>query len=307
MATSVITVAEDAFELLVTRPAPLVFDARGLSGTGIPAGMVPLDELRDLLVRRVVNGPAVDVVWRRLVFQAREWGPEWVVGAVGVAAPGLRRLAARLSTGRAHLVEDIESEVVAGFLAALRGASSVDLDAPRLWLQLMWAAWRAGHRVTQVPEFAELPPELVAGSSTPHVGYGHPDLLLGRAAVLGVISAQDAELIGETRLGGVLVEALAGEYGVSPAALRMRRSRAERRLLRALRRGELSDVVLGAVPARDWAVQARRDGFTGSPAREDSRSPCAGSQVPHTATSRAVGSGCQGRSDAVRGTGVRSA
>ncbi|WP_229706616.1 hypothetical protein [Micromonospora sonchi] len=41
----------------------------------------------------------------------------------------------------ARHADDIDSEVLAGFLHALRTA---DLTAPRLWLRLCWATWRAG-------------------------------------------------------------------------------------------------------------------------------------------------------------------
>jgi hypothetical protein len=57
-----INVVDEAFSVLVCRPAPLAFDARNQPGLGLPNRVVPLDEVRDLLVRRVVNGPAVDEV-----------------------------------------------------------------------------------------------------------------------------------------------------------------------------------------------------------------------------------------------------
>jgi hypothetical protein len=271
MVNSAIAVADEAFSVLVCRPAPLAFDARGLSGLGLPQRLIALDELRDLLVERVVRGPAVDEVWRHLTLAARSWGPEWVVGAVGVAVPGLRAITARLSAGRSRLAEDIDAEVVAGFLAALR---TVDLDRPRLWLRLMWVAWRAGHQAAQVWETSELPADLPSGSSTPRAPYGHPDLLLGRAVATGVLSAEEAELIGATRLGGILIESLAGS-DISAGALRMRRVRAEHRLVQALKRGDISGPVLSARAVRDPAVQAQRDGLparrTGRPATEPSR------------------------------------
>jgi hypothetical protein len=157
------------------------------------------------------------------------------------------------------LVEDIDSEVVTGFWTALRGE---DLETARLWLRLMWAAWRSGHLAAQVRETCELPPDLTVGSSTPHAPYGHPDLLLGRAVATRVLTEEEAELIGETRLGETLIDTLAGPQGVSAGAIRMRRTRAEKRLVAAIERGDVnSDVVLGAVPVRDPAVQAHRDGL----------------------------------------------
>ena len=38
-------------------------------------------------------------MWRELVVRARRDGPAWVVAAVGVAMPGLRRIAGMLAAG----------------------------------------------------------------------------------------------------------------------------------------------------------------------------------------------------------------
>ncbi|MER7333543.1 MULTISPECIES: hypothetical protein [unclassified Micromonospora] len=70
--------------------------------------------------------------------------------------------------------------------------------------------------------------------------YGHPDLLLGRAAAAGLITAEAAELISATRFGDALIEHLAAEQGVTASALRMRRRRAERVVAAAVTRGDLS-------------------------------------------------------------------
>jgi hypothetical protein len=234
---SALAAAERAFQVLAVRPAPLAFDGRSLPG--LPDRHLDLLELRGLLVGRRLPPETVDVVWRRLLLQAREWGPAWVVAATGTAAPGLSRMVSRLSAGHQALVEDIESEVLAGFLHALRHA---DPAPPRVWLRLAWAAWRAGDRVRRVRDDATLLGDLPAGSRVPRPPYGHPDLLLGRAVAVGVLTLEEAELIGETRLGDVLTEVLADARGVSPQVLRMRRSRAEHRLVAALREGRLTEI-----------------------------------------------------------------
>jgi hypothetical protein len=235
-----LTQAETHFALLVCQPAPLAFDGRGVDG--LPGRMLPLDELRDLLVAGVPTS-VQDAVWRQLATAARSWGPAWVVGAVGVAAPGLTRMAARLSRGLPGQAEDIDSEILAGFLHALR---SEDLDRPRLWLRLCWAAWRAGHVARRIDHSVELPADLPTGAGTPRRPYGHPDLLLGRAVAAGIITRAQADLIGATRLGQVLVEQIAAEHGVPASVIRMRRKRAERTLVRALTSGDLNEVAPGA-------------------------------------------------------------
>jgi hypothetical protein len=233
-ADTALTSAEKAFELLTCEPAPLVFDARPVPG--LPDTTMPLDRLRTLLMYERYDSDTTDILWRQLARHAREWGPAWVVGAIGVALPALTHLAAKISHGRSRLADDVDSEVLAGFLEALR---TTDLDRPRLWLRMCWTAWRAGAAVVKDLEGEELPLDLSSGSRTPRMPYGHPDLLLGRAAA-GLITDEAAELISATRFGDALIEQLAAEQGTTAPALRMRRRRAERVVAAAVSRGDLS-------------------------------------------------------------------
>jgi len=230
-----LTELDTAFRFLVCQPAPLTFDGRPIGG--LPDRMLPLDELRDLLLSPTVEADTRDAVWTQLVHQARGREAAWVVGAVGVAAPGLTHLAARLTVGFRRIADDIHSEVLAGFLRAVRTA---DLTVPRIWLRLYWAAWRAGYQARRVDDLLELPPDLPTGSSTPRRPYGHPDLILGRAVAAQILTQDQADLIGSTRLGDVLIEQIAAEHAVDGAAIRMRRKRAERQLVTALNRGDLT-------------------------------------------------------------------
>ena len=234
-ADTALTSAEKAFALLTCEPAPLVFDARPVPG--LPNATLPLDRLRTLLMFERYDSTTTDILWRQLARHAREWGPAWVVGAIGVALPALTHLAARLSSGQPRLADDVDSEVLAGFLESLR---TTDLDRPRLWLRMCWTAWRAGAAVIKDQEGEELPLDLSTGSRSPRMPYGHPDLLLGRAAAAGLITAEAAELISSTRFGDTLIEQLAAEEGTTASALRMRRRRAERVVAAAVTRGDLS-------------------------------------------------------------------
>jgi hypothetical protein len=228
--------AEQAFALLTCEPAPLVFDARPVPG--LPDKTMPLDALRKMMLFESYDSDTIDATWRQLALQAREWGPAWVVGAIGVALPALTHFAAKFSRGYPRHAEDIDSEILAEFLHALRTA---DLDRPRLWMRLTWAAYRGGEAVIKkIRDTEELPAELSSGSRTPKRPYGHPDLLLGRAAAAGVITSEAAELISATRFGDALIETLAAEKGVTASVLRMRRRRAERAVAAAVVRGELS-------------------------------------------------------------------
>ncbi len=76
--------ARSAFEWLVTAPHPVSVDGRLFAG--LPARRVPLNELRDRLLRRSCTQALRDSAWAHLVLLARTEGGTWTVGAVGVAA-----------------------------------------------------------------------------------------------------------------------------------------------------------------------------------------------------------------------------
>jgi len=42
-----------------------------------------------------------------------------------------------------------------------------DLQAPRIWLRLCWAAWRAGLKARRDDDLLELPPDVLAAGAWP--------------------------------------------------------------------------------------------------------------------------------------------
>jgi DNA-directed RNA polymerase specialized sigma24 family protein len=157
--------------------------------------------------------------------------------------PGLRRVCDRLTTGWAGDRDDLEAEVLAGFLTALRG---IDPVSGRLPSRLCWAGYRAGlalrHRDTDDVRRRAAGVEAAA----PPRPWGHPDFVLAAAVRAGTITAADAELIGSTRLEGVHLQDAAAALGISRGTLLTRRNRAERRLAATIGAGELSGVAPGA-------------------------------------------------------------
>jgi hypothetical protein len=235
---SALDCAERAFQALVDRrPHPVAFDARDL-GHGWPARFIPLDELRDLLVRDPrVSREAKDAAWHQIVDHARTWRQPWVAAATGLALPALVAMAGRLRPRREKLMTDVESELVAGFIHAL---VHQDLSGPAPQLRMCWAGWRAALLVQDPDTWEEIPELFDPSSRSPTRPYGHPDLLLGRAAQLGIITDSDAELISRTRLGRELLEQVAAERDEDPATLRFDRRRAEMKVVGAIAANVLS-------------------------------------------------------------------
>lgn len=220
-------VLDAAFRRLLAGPTPLALDGTVL-GHGFPARPIPLDELKTILLHPSCSYAARDAAWAELLRLARGPEPAWMLGAAGVAMPGLRRAAGRL--GRDYPGgdgTDCDAEVVAGFLQAL---VSLDPAGGRVAARLCWAAYRSGHRARRADllEGRWRDPSHPAVAEMAARPAGHPDLALAGAVAAGVISAADARLIGVTRLEKVPIAYVAGRVGVAVPTLRRRRQRAEK-------------------------------------------------------------------------------
>ena len=232
---SALTVADNVFRTLVDGPRPLAVDGRRL-GWGLPRRMIALDELKVILLHPATDADARNGVWRHLVRQARTGGPAWVVGAVGVAMPALRRMAARLAVDYQGDTADLDAELLAGFLAALR---TIDLDAPKVITRLCSPAFHAARRLRNADVAARSGTVTTFAAAPPPAPYGHPDLVLARAVAAGVITATEARVIGTTRLEEVSLDEYAAATGATYAAVAKCRKRGEAKLVAALSRGWL--------------------------------------------------------------------
>ncbi len=244
----VFDIARTAFEWLVTGPHPVALDCRPIPG--LPARRVPLDELGSLLLDKDTPQPLRDAAWAALVTRSRTDGGTWTVACVGLALPWLVQVAARLTRSAQGEAHDIQAAVVTGFLEEL---TTVDLHRPRILVRLRWSAYRAGcaalretlHAASPLghpsdEQMQELLAERVASASgfrscPPPQLSGHPELALLAAVDAGVISAQEATLIGATRFGELSLAEAAHARGQTYEAAKKSRRRAESRLVSHLR------------------------------------------------------------------------
>jgi hypothetical protein len=229
---SPLSVADQTFRLLTTGPEPLALDAAEL-GLG-PAGVViPLDELRDLLRSPDTSTAEKNRAWAVLIERAQASGQVWTIAAVGVALPRLVRLATELAGSNSAIRAELDAEILAGFLAGLAAA---DTPATRRFPELLRAARNAGLAWLRHLRAADTPLcELDEHASMPPPPpWGHPDMVLADAVAADVITTEEAELIGSTRLEERDLHQVAAEQGVSAKALWMRRHRAEQRLVTVL-------------------------------------------------------------------------
>jgi hypothetical protein len=233
--------ADAAFRALTTGPQPLALHAASLA-CGLPDRLVPLDELRAVLLHPATGPLARNKVWAELIRRARSGSPAWVVGLVGVAMPGLRRAAATLAASYRGDPGDLQTEILTGFLAAMRSLDLDDLDRVPLASRLCWAAWRAGkaHACADA-RYTTSRRDLPDSYDGPSMPWGHPDFVLAAAVTRGVLTSAQARLIGRNRLEGIPLAQIAAELGISHSALCNRRKRAEKAITEAIRGGLLSD------------------------------------------------------------------
>lgn len=231
--------AEKAFIMLALAPTHVPFDARGFDG--LPDRILPLDELRRLLLAASTSSAVRDAVWRELVVRARRDGPAWRVAAVGMAMPGLRRQAGLLAAGWRGDTHDLDSELVVGFMERL---ATVDLDEPRICGRLVEAGVRAARKIREAESDTTLIRSGEAGAVLPIRPWDHPDLVLARAVAVAVLDRDEATLIAATRLDNQTLARVAAQIGISAQLASAWRARAEKRLVEAIGAGELSFVPL---------------------------------------------------------------
>lgn len=254
-----------AFDAMTAEPQYASLDCDSLTaaadcgtGLGLPGGMVNLATLREWMLTHPTDYAARDAVWRTLIGRARAEGGSWRLAALGMAMPALVRMSEQLSAGYRGDRHDLDAELVVGFLTALD--SGTDPSRPAPYASLLMAAFRAAHaRRAADSELVSVPDieVIAAGPRVPRRPYGHPDLLVHRAAQLGIIAAADVEPFIEVRVAGRDIRVAAARLGVTVECLRMRLLRAGERLAEALTAGALMDAPV-ADAARHAATAVAR-------------------------------------------------
>ena len=217
---------EKTFDLLVTGPNPLALD--GTSLDGLPDRVIPLGELKAMLLHPSMAFAARDAVVDELVSRSRSHGGAWTVGLAGMLLPGLRRAVWPLVQACPGKAADIEAETLVAFLAAV---ARCEPGRARLASRLCWLARIGADRLLRAEVAERARPGTDPVSAAPPRPWGHPDLVLERAVRAGVIGASDAELIGATRIGDVELADVADALGISYKACHQRRRRAESALV----------------------------------------------------------------------------
>lgn len=217
---------ETAFTALCNEPKPLA-----LFGTRVhpelPARWIPLGELRKALITKRYDLHICDAVWVELVARSRAEGGAWTVAAAGMAAPALKWVAGMYALDFAGDTGDLDAEILTGFLEHL---ATIDTSRRAILHRLRWAAVRAAERAVKIDN-AQRKSHAAAESAPPKAPWGHPDLVLNRAVADGAITEAEADLIGSTRMEDIGLAEAAEMLGITINAAKIRRQRAEARLV----------------------------------------------------------------------------
>ncbi|WP_147268265.1 hypothetical protein [Spongiactinospora rosea] len=228
--------AEDAFRLLMQGPQSLGIDGAHL-GAGLPARVIALEELRAILLHPSCGRVTRDEVWRHLIGQARVRRGAWMVAAVALAMPMLRRLATSICRSADAERDDVEAEVLTGFMDAL---SKVNLQWTHPLLRLSRLTRRSVARSGVLQRPCLLNDAETAEGHTLAYPSGHADLLLAKAVTQGIITAEAAEIIAVTRLENIPLSDYCRRRGLLYCTILKRRQRAEARLRQAIVNGDLT-------------------------------------------------------------------
>jgi len=232
---SALRVAQYVFTRSACEPTTLWLDGAAF-GDDLPDGRLLLLPLRDLLLRPLTSAATRDAVWRELICRARRDRSSWLVAALGMAMPGLRRAVRQLSVNVRGDREDLESAVAEGFVAALY---RVDLGDTSLCARLVNAGRKAGARQVFADAARDGGVWSQFASRAPQPPWGHPDFVLLDAVAAGVLSLPEAQLIGVTRLEHVPVAEVAARLGQPVNTVVQRRRRAEKRVRDAITAGDV--------------------------------------------------------------------
>jgi hypothetical protein len=257
---------ERSFRSATRAPALLALDAADIA-SDLPEGLMPLDELRRLLLHGRLTFATKDRALSLVASRAHAGDDLWTVGLAGLLMPGLKRIARRLRRTPGVDPAEVGPEVVIALLEAIARA---DPAGERLAARLCWEVYRRAARALGVRRRAigdpVWPTDRPPGSAVPST---NPEEVIARAVRVGVITVDDAELIARTRLEGERITELAASLSLPASRLQKRRERAEARLTGLLRR-DAADGVSDAHPSRGGTPR-RSGGLSPSPSGYRSR------------------------------------
>jgi hypothetical protein len=134
----------DVFEAIEAEGASLAADSNlqldvGPCTPGVPSKAITIGDARRLVNDPAVPDPVRDEIWASLVRRAQAAPRRWEQIAIWMMLPRLRGITGRLRRIWRNDVQDIRSEVLVGFIEAVRQADPIQ---PGIGARLWWNAYR---------------------------------------------------------------------------------------------------------------------------------------------------------------------
>jgi hypothetical protein len=201
-------------------------------------GRLPLPMVRSILADPATPTPEADVIWRTLIGRARGDGGTWILAAVGCALP-------RIRSGIWHATRDSQverDEAVQAALAAFTEALLTLAPIPTFGVldELVRPARNAAQTVADRVSRERIAHRKPHASIPPYTPSGHVDFVLADLVSDGVISREEADLIGRHRFEGATIRRLAELNEVPRMRIQRRLDSAEARVIAALAGEEIS-------------------------------------------------------------------
>jgi len=201
-------------------------------------GRLPLPMVRSILADPATPVPEADLIWRTLIGRARGDGGSWVLAAVGCALP-------RIRSGIWHATRDSQVErdeaVQAALAAFTESVLSLDpIPAFGVLDELVRPARNAAQTVADRVARERIAHQKPHASIPPYAPSGHVDFVLADLVRDGVITREEADLIGRHRFEGATIRRLAELNEVPRMRIQRRLDSAEARVIAALAGEEIS-------------------------------------------------------------------
>jgi hypothetical protein len=198
-------------------------------------GRLPLAVVRSILADPATPGPVADVIWRTLVGRARGDGGTWLLAAVGCALPRIRSGIWHATRDRQVERDEATQAALAAFTDALLTLEPIPIES--VLDELVRSAHNAAQTVADRVARDRIAHRSLSASIPPPLPAGHVDFVLADLIRSGVISREEAELIGRHRIEGTSLRQLADQTGDYPVRLSRVLREAEKRVVHALAGG----------------------------------------------------------------------
>ena len=202
------------------------------------SGMLPLAMVRSILADPATPVEEADAIWRTLIGRSRGDGGTWVLAAVGCALPRIRSGIWHATRNRHVERDEAAQAALAAFTEAVLTLEPIPVAG--VLDELVRYARNAAQTVADRVVRDRIAHRKLHASISPQAPAGHVDFVLADLVRDGVITREEADLIGRHRFEGASIRRLAELNEVPRMRIQRQLDSAEARVVAALEAVEVS-------------------------------------------------------------------